>query len=290
MLGKLKKAVKRYLLKRWGLYNVMTKPIKTFEFIVSADYYSELQDLLHIAKVEGFELVRTGREHDGGYILLDDFHAGDVAYSFGIRDDVSWDKDMASRGYDVFMYDHTIDSLPEENPRFHWSRLGIADGVTQDDRLKTLDELIHANHHEDKHNMILKMDVEGAEWGFLEQISSEKLSRFSQIALELHWILSGRNQATILNSLKKLNQTHQLVHIHPCNFGEYITVSGKNFPDILQVLYVRKGSYSCNVNYEVNLPLPIDNADRISAPDFELGRWNEHAEIGERVTVHVKAL
>ncbi len=285
MLGKLRKAVKRYLLKRWGFYNIQ---IKTFEFIVSAGYYSELQDLLHIAKVEGFELVRTGGKHDGGYILLDDFHDGGIAYSFGICDDVSWDKDMASRGYDIFMYDHTIDRLPKTNPRFHWSKIGIADGITQDSRLKTLDELIHANHHENTRNMILKMDVEGAEWGFFEQVSSETLSRFSQIALELHWLLSGRNQATILKSLKKLNQTHQLVHIHPCNFAEYITVGDKIFPDVLQALYVKKGSYSCNMDYEVNLPLPLDNADRIATPEIELGRWNEHADIGERFAVHMK--
>ena len=67
--------------------------------------------MLHIAKVGGFDLVRTGKHYDGGYIMLDDFHAGDIAYSFGICDDVSWDKDMASRGYDIFMYDHTIDMI-----------------------------------------------------------------------------------------------------------------------------------------------------------------------------------
>ena len=268
----------------------LDSPIRKFDIFTSGDYYSELQKLLHISKPEGFDFVRIGREHDGGYIMLDDFHAGDVAYSFGIRDDVSWDKDMTSRGYDVFMYDHTIDGLPEENPRFHWSKLGIADGKTQDVRLKTLDELIRTNHHENTRNMILKMDVEGAEWGFLKQVSSEILSQFSQIALELHWIISGREQETILNSLKQLNKTHQLVHIHPCNFGNYITVGGKKFPDILQALYVKRGSYSCDMNYDVNLPLPIDNTDLDSAPEIELGQWNEYAEIGERFTANVLAV
>ena len=54
--------------------------------------------------------IKYGK-HDGGYILLDDFHEGSIAYSFGISTDVTWDKEMASRGYDVFMYDHTIDKL-----------------------------------------------------------------------------------------------------------------------------------------------------------------------------------
>ena len=118
------------------LRRLMNHPIRTQEIVTTPEYYRELHSLLHIAKVEGFDLVRTGKHNDGGYIMLDDFHAENIAYSFGICDDVSWDKDMASRGYDFFMYDHTIDRLPEENPRFHWSKLGIADGRTQDDRLK----------------------------------------------------------------------------------------------------------------------------------------------------------
>ncbi|MBQ4430570.1 MAG: hypothetical protein II877_03625, partial [Synergistaceae bacterium] len=138
--------------------------VKRYDFITSPQYYDELQELLHVGKAVGFGLVRVGRDNDGGYVMLDDFGGG-IAYSFGIAGDVSWDKDMASRGYDVYMYDHTIDGLPEDNPRFHWSKLGISDGMTHDGRLKSLEELIASNGHEGKHNMILKMDVEGAEWG-----------------------------------------------------------------------------------------------------------------------------
>lgn len=74
--------LKIHILKRWKFDP--KNPVKTFELIFSADYYKELQKLLHIAKVEGFDLVRTGCKHDGGYIMLDDLHAGDTAYSLGI--------------------------------------------------------------------------------------------------------------------------------------------------------------------------------------------------------------
>ncbi|MDR2776538.1 MAG: hypothetical protein LBB17_00620 [Puniceicoccales bacterium] len=50
-------------------------------------------------------LVRIGCDHDGGYIMVDDFGKCDAAYSFGIGNDVSWDLDIAKRGIDVFMYD-----------------------------------------------------------------------------------------------------------------------------------------------------------------------------------------
>ena len=289
MLAGVKRLAKNYIFKRWRIDP--RNPVKTFEFIISAGYYSELQKLLHIAKVEGLELVRTGCEHDGGYILLDDFHAGDIAYSFGISTDVSWDKDMAGRGYDVFMYDHTIDALPEENPRFHWEKHGIADGHTQDSRLKTLDELIKANHHEDRHNMILKMDVEGAEWGFFEQVSSETLSQFSQMTFEVHEIIKHPNPEFVLSALRKINQTHQLIHIHANNYsGLYIAFGDKIFCNVLELSYVLRSKYTFFENYDVNLPLSIDEANTPSFPEIELGRWNEDAEIGESVTAHVRIL
>lgn len=106
-----------------ALYTYPLRKLLTLEnaFITAPrEYYEELHELLHLAKINGAALVRIGKDNDGGYIMPDDFGSDDkIAYSFGINDDVSWDKAMASRGYDVFMYDHTIDGLPEENPRFH---------------------------------------------------------------------------------------------------------------------------------------------------------------------------
>ncbi len=267
----------------------MNHPVNALDLITTPEYYRELHSLWHIGKVKSFELVRTGKHQDGGYIMLDDFHAGNIAYSFGICDDVSWDKDMASRGYDVFMYDHTIERLPEENPRFHWSKLGIADGHTQDDRLKTLDELLRANHHEDARNMLLKMDVEGAEWGFFEQVSSETLSRFSQMTFEFHDILSNTDPERVLSAFRKINKTHQLIHMHGNNNGAYISFGDKVFCDSPELSYVLRDQYSIEQEYDVDLPLSIDEVNFPSLPEIKIGRWNGDADIGERLTVHMKA-
>ena len=78
---------------------------------------------------------------------------------------------MAQRGYEIFMYDMTIDGLPQENEHFHFFKEGIAGTEIKERNLNTLSNFIKRNGHEDKTNMILKMDVEGAEWGFLSTIS-----------------------------------------------------------------------------------------------------------------------
>ena len=248
-----------------------------YTFTASNEYYREIHELLHVSKAEGHELIRVGREYDGGYIMLDDLPGG-IAYSFGISDDVSWDKDMASRGYDVFMYDHTIDGLPEENARFHWSKLGIADGVSLDERLKTLEELISMNHHENERDMILKMDVEGAEWGFLESVKPETLAQFSQILFEFHGMNKTGICGKIPGIIQKISQTHKLIHLHGQNWGFYVCTGGKTFCNQIEVTYVRKDKYSFIDDYDVRLPTDIDMPAISDIPEVELGFWNRNIQ------------
>ena len=258
---------------------------KEITFTTSIDYYSDLHKLLHISKVENFDLVRIGHNNDGGYILLDDFKPGGIAYSFGISDDVSFDKDIASKGYDVFMYDHTIEKLPENNSKFHFFRQGIADGVTQDERLKSLEYFITQNNHENQRDMILKMDVEGAEWGFFESVKSETLSQFSQITFEFHNIINPSNPEKILSILRKINETHQLIHLHANNNGAYITVGGKNFCSLFEVTYVLRDKYKFVSDYDVNLPLSLDMLNNTDYPEIILGRWNEEFKHDDKIKV-----
>ena len=263
---------------------------KEFVFIDSKEYYEEIHELLHISQVKGFELTRIGRDYDGGYIMLDDFHEGGIAYSFGISTDVSWDKDMASRGYDVFMYDHTIEGLPEENSRFHFFRQGISDTGEDSEQLKTLETLIKNNHHEDKRSMILKMDVEGAEWGFLENVSSEVLSQFDQMTFEIHGIINHNNPEQVLEVLRKINKTHKLVHLHANNNGHYLSINHKNFCSLFEVSYVLRDKYDFIDDYDVNLPIAIDQTNSKSLPEIELGRWNEDFNHGEDIYASFNAL
>ncbi len=169
------------------------------------EYYKSLRARLHMHKVVDKNFVRVGRPNDGGYIMIDDFK-GNVAYSFGIADDVSWDLGMANRGYEVFMYDPTIDGLPQENERFHFFKEGIAGFEFPDKNLNTLENFIRRNGHEDKTDMILKMDVEGAEWSFLATVSSETLSKFDQMIFEFHDLIMPKDQSVMNATLACIKQ------------------------------------------------------------------------------------
>ena len=257
----------------------------------SREYYHELHSLLHVSKLKDYELVRIGNVYDGGYIMVDDFQTGGIAYSFGIFNDISWDKDVALRGYDVYMYDHTIDGLPEENPRFHWSRLGLSDTGNDQENLRTLESLVAQNHHEDQRNMLLKIDVETAEWGFLETVKPETLTKFSQIVFEFHG-MNGEFHGIgipdfaerIPNILRKINRTHKLVHIHGLNNGYHISLGNKIFCNQIEVSYVLREKYDVDDDYDVLLPLDIDAPCHSEIPDVELKFWNREIPPEARFT------
>ena len=117
--------------------------------------------------VAGFSKRRFGRDHDGGYVMVDDFAGITAAYSLGISDDVSWDLDIATCGIDVFQYDHTIAGPPQEHERFHWSKTGVSGEPGSDPDLARLNDIIAANGHLDARGLVLKCDIECYEWHML---------------------------------------------------------------------------------------------------------------------------
>jgi hypothetical protein len=71
-------------------------------------------------KVIGKKRILLGKKTDGCYVLLDDFKNIKIAYSFGISNKIQFDDALARRCIDVYMYVHTINSLPYNNSKFHW--------------------------------------------------------------------------------------------------------------------------------------------------------------------------
>ena len=121
--------------------------------------------------VFGKQKIRIGAHSDGGYILLNDFENIKFAYSFGISNETSFDKGLADKNIDVFMYDHTIEKLPYTNQKFHWKKIGLTEEEGKYNNMKTLPELIRENGHNNENNMILKLDIEGAEWNILTELN-----------------------------------------------------------------------------------------------------------------------
>lgn len=270
--GILSSKIVSYLSRR--SYNESVLVSNDIQLMPDDAFLQEVRRSLHIHLAVGHNLIRVGGEHDGGYIMLDDFRRGGIAYSFGICDDVSWDASMADAGFEIYMYDHTIESLPEQKDKFHFFPKGIADeSITE--KLDTLEHFIASNGHDDKSHMILKMDVEGAEWGFLEMVDAGILKRFDQIVMELHGLLDGKLNDKILAGIKKINETHAVVHVHGNNCGTEMEWKGICYTDALEVTWANRSVYELSSVGKIALPLAIDApCDKLS-PEVCLAGWNE---------------
>ena len=145
--------------------NLLDKRLEKFEEAMLPHFTARLLAKLAPWESEGISLIRIGNDGDGGYVMGDIFDKVDAAYSFGIAEDVTWDKQIANRSIPVFMYDHTIDKLPEVHPKFHFFKTGIC-GKPNLPQMKDIGTLIKENGHQGK-NLLLKMDIEGFEYPLL---------------------------------------------------------------------------------------------------------------------------
>lgn len=239
-------------------------------------YFKQVRSLLKVRDLDTEceqkgKYSRFGRNYDGGYVMFDDFSKDCIAYSFGISNDVSWDLSMAEKGMDVFMYDPTIEGLPSQHDKFHFFKLGIT-GDNKAPDMKTMKEFIDYNGHSDKTNLILKMDVEGAEWDFLNEVSEETLNQFSQVVLELHWFSNESLHNQILSALERLNKTHQVVHIHANNHVGVDFCENIMLPQVLEITCLRKSSYNFIDSYKY-FPTGLDMPNNPHVKEIVLGSW-----------------
>ena len=240
---------------------------------------NELKSLLSPKKVLGFELIRVGKKNDGGYVMLnnDFFKSSPIAYSFGISNDTSWDLAIANLGKDIYMYDHTIDKLPTNNPKFNFFKIGLT-GSLVSSNLKTIEELLIMNNHQDETNLLMKMDIEDCEWDVFNTVSSDILNQFSQIVLEFHNLspfLDNAKYNIVVNVLKKLNLTHQSVHIHAnTDLSVPHIMLDMVLPELLEVTFVRRKDIvnSLKENDQI-YPLDIDESTFQNNPDLFLGKF-----------------
>jgi hypothetical protein len=248
-------------------YDIITKNLKTKN-------KTDLINLFQPKDVIGKGKIRIGRKYDGGYVILNDFKNVKIAYSFGISREISFDKGLADKNIDVFMYDHTISKLPYENHRFHWKKIGLASEKVKEKNMKTLDELIRENNHSNEKNMILKIDIEASEWNIFQNLSISTLKQFKQIVGEFHF--NDKNKLIYLDILKKIQITHQIIHLH-CNNCRYniINIEGYYLCPLLEITLIQRELYSFK-NFQNTFPingLDFRNCEKKQELDFLLNNF-----------------
>lgn len=231
---------------------------------------------LYIKRDDSVNLVRVGGDGDGGYLMFDKFSKASVAYSIGIGTNIKWDNDISSRGYDVYMYDHTVSKkdLPVLNDRLHFFQKGLSESISIDSKFMSLSEMLQQNDHIQRNDMILKMDIEGAEWRVLKHLDDKIMQCFDQFVVEYHGLMNKSNWGIYSEVLSKVSKTHQAIHVHGNNACEYAVIDGRRFPDTLEVSYVRKAERQLE-KHIVMLPEFLDERNVDYLDEISLEDWND---------------
>jgi Methyltransferase FkbM domain len=218
----------------------------------------------------GFSKIRLGCNGDGGYVLLDDFTGVSAALSFGIATECSWDMAIAERGIDVYQYDHTVDGPPTANARFRFFKKKIA--AVSSDQTESLGS-VFAKLPATTERVILKIDIEGAEWDVLDAATSEELARFSQIVGEFHGFANAADPAwrdTARRVLTKIRSVFDVVHVHGNNFAPFNIIANVAVPSTFELTLVNRAIYECHETDEI-FPTALDQPNWADRPDIFLG-------------------
>jgi hypothetical protein len=225
-------------------------------------------------RAEGVAKIRVGGPHDGGYVMLDDFREIRGAYSLGIGPDVAWDLAVAQRGVPVWQYDPTVPGPPVNHPLFTFQPWRIGAHDDPDTQTVSLASLIDRNRHEGA-ELILKMDIEGAEWDVFAGIDPDRLKVFRQILVEFHslnCVVDPDWRKRAATALANLTRHHQVVHVHGNNLAAIIVAGDLRMTEVFEVTLARRDAYRLVATGET-FPGPFDRANSRVFPDFPLGTF-----------------
>jgi hypothetical protein len=217
----------------------------------------------------GIELVRIGPDADGGYLVPDDLAGIAYAFSPGVSTESGFEAALAERGMRVFLADHSVDGPAVAHERFIFDKQFV--GCLTDERYITLDDWHATKLGADDAELLLQMDIEGAEYETLLAASPSLLARFRIMVIEFHWLPQLWNEpffTIAARAFQKLLATHAVVHIHPNNCCGSVRSAGLEIPRIAEFTLLRRDRLRAT-GYRTTFPHPLDRPN-VAKPPLEL--------------------
>jgi hypothetical protein len=214
----------------------------------------------------GIELVRVGPDGDGGYLLPNDLEGIPYAFSPGVSTESGFEARLADRGMQVFLADYSVTGPALPHPLFVFDKRFV--GCLTDERYITLDDWHAAKLGNDASELLLQMDIEGAEYETLLAASPGLLAKFRIMVIEFHWLPQLWNEpffAIAARAFHKLLATHAVVHIHPNNCCGSVKSGGLEIPRIAEFTLLRRDRLR-DTRYRTTFPHPLDRPNVAKPP------------------------
>jgi len=227
-------------------------------------------DDLQPVPLEKCQLERFGETNDGGYLacgnLLEDVKA---AYSYGINGYDKWGCDVSLRfripthQYDCF--NTAAPSCPGGRTVFHAECVGGSARTEEGRPFDTIANQLSKNG-DGANRVILKIDVEGAEWESFAALPDDVLERIDQLIVEFHRVDVERTPAVI----GRLKRFFHVAHFHANNAS--CDESMAPLPSwAYEVSFVNRRLDRVAANATLPRPHPLDAKNSAGLPDCQPG-------------------
>jgi len=257
----IKKLLKKFLLKK----NIILQKIYSSDAL--SDFILKFKN--HYISCN---LIRVGRDTDGGYLMPD--MLGDINYCFsaGVGDSMSFEKELSEKYYiKSFMADASVNNFKENDKNLEFIPKFIGGSskvefISLSDWIKKSESLVN------KHNKILQMDIEGGEYNVLALEDSETLAVFSSMIIEFHGLEKLFDQEFLQmfsGIFQKIYKNFSICHVHPNNCCGILTLDHLSVPRVMEVTFIRNDiSSKYKNNSDINLPHKLDKKNFFEKEDL----------------------
>ena len=244
-------------------------------------------------------LVRLGCDNDGGYVVSEEIVKNcENLITLGLGSDWSFELDYikSNSKVKIHVYDHTVSSYPYivdilkyfrrfitfrtplknlihrikyyykylnflklKNVNFFKTKICLPVTTNRECDLNMVFSKIDKNK-----KVVLKIDIEGSEYELTEQIT-ENANKIKMLIMEFHWI--DKNENIFIESVKKLKQHFEIIHIHGNNHHKKLD---SGLPIVLEMSLINKSEVKGNLDFVNSFPITgLDFPNNPNKPDIK---------------------
>jgi hypothetical protein len=176
----------------------------------------------------------------------------------------------------VFLADRPLASSGRQSHAFHATEKLIGPFSTDGDM--TMEDWVEAALPNTRSDLLLQMDIEGAEYLSIVGMPTDLILRFRIIVVEfhgLHRVWNRTHYHLARRTFERLLQHHTCVHIHPNNYAGIRSYGEIEIPEVAEFTFLRNDRVS-GKRPTTSFPHPLDSDNSGTAPHLPLPRsWYE---------------